>query len=685
MDFRPKNYTVNVIDDNGCIASLEVELNSSAALSIEIVNKLEVSCRQSNGEFTAVVKNGTPPYTYSIGGAESTNPTFDNLAQGNYTLTVKDKNGCISTQNVVINATPDLSVTIENLQNASCDKLNGQFTVQATGGTAPYTYNVGNGTTNNPTFTNLAEGTYTVTVTDARNCREIHVATVAEAAPIQANVVNKVAANCGEAKGAFTVLANGGTMPYQYNIGRGATSNNRFENLASGNYNLTITDSQGCLFQTVVEIVGTSAPTLSMGALVAANCGQNNGAVTINAQGGRMPYTFNIGNGAVVNPTFQNLAAGIYQVAVTDASGCANTISFTVPTEGGTTPVAQFSMDTTGLAIELVTESKDGESIAWDLGDGTTYDMPRVIHEYKLAGEYKICLTLTNSCGSNTYCETILLNEVKAVASLSGWIRTELGQAIANVTVKQQTNALEQNNIKTAADGAYAFAALPIGENYKIVPERLDNLLNGVSTYDLFLINNHILTTQPLDSPYKIIAADVDGSGAVTTFDVVSLRKTLLGIANEFPDGNPSAMTECETQAEAIKPDTASIRMTADREFNRGCEYLQLSQFEAAMHSFQQAYALFRQVSDQHGQGKALGSLGQACYSLRNYAKAIEYAQRGMIIAQAQQDQRGVVRMLATLGNAYRHLKQPEQAIEYQQQSLVLAQILHDRRAEMAR
>jgi hypothetical protein len=536
----PKTYTVRVIDDNGCVATLEVELKASAALSLEIVNKLDVSCRQSNGSFTAEVRGGVAPYTYSIGGAESTNATFNNLAQGNYTLTVKDKNGCSATQNVVINGVADLTVTIENLQNASCDKLNGQFTVQARGGTAPYSYNLGSGVTNNPTFTNLAKGTYTVTVTDSRNCQEVHVATVAEAAPIQANIVNRVAANCGEAKGAFTVLVNGGTTPYQYNIGSGATANNRFENLASGSYNLTITDGQGCTFQTAIEVTGTTAPTLTMGALVAANCGQNNGAVTINAQGGRAPYTFNIGSGAGVNPTFQNLAASTYQVAVMDANGCSSTISFTIPSEGGDTPVAKFLMDSVGLMIELVAELVDNENITWDLGDGTTYDEPTITHEYKLAGEYKICLTLTNPCGSDTYCQSVTLKEVKAVASLRGLIMNELEEAIAKVTVKQQAGELEQNNMKTAEDGIYAFPSLPIGESYKIVPERRDNLLNGISTYDLFLINNHILTTQPLDSPYKIIAADIDGSGAVTTFDIVSLRKVLLGIANEFPDGNPS-------------------------------------------------------------------------------------------------------------------------------------------------
>ncbi|MEI6408251.1 MAG: hypothetical protein WCR52_02615 [Bacteroidota bacterium] len=62
-----------------------------------------------------------------------------------------------------------------------------------------------------------------------------------------------------------------------------------------------------------------------------------------------------------------------------------------------------------------------------------------------------------------------------------------------------------------------------------------DNPLNGVSTYDLLLITKHVLGIQPLNSPYKIIAADANKSGAVTTFDIVELRKLILGIYTELP------------------------------------------------------------------------------------------------------------------------------------------------------
>jgi hypothetical protein len=83
----------------------------------------------------------------------------------------------------------------------------------------------------------------------------------------------------------------------------------------------------------------------------------------------------------------------------------------------------------------------------------------------------------------------------------------------------------------TDATGRYNFNKIPYSATSTITPSRNDNPLNGVSTYDLVLISKHILGIQPLDSPYKIIAADANGNGSVTTFDIVELRKLILGLS----------------------------------------------------------------------------------------------------------------------------------------------------------
>jgi hypothetical protein len=71
---------------------------------------------------------------------------------------------------------------------------------------------------------------------------------------------------------------------------------------------------------------------------------------------------------------------------------------------------------------------------------------------------------------------------------------------------------------------------------FTIEPEKDDNPLNGVTTYDLVLISKHILGLEPLNSPYKMIAADANKSGSITTFDIVEIRKLILGIYTELPN-----------------------------------------------------------------------------------------------------------------------------------------------------
>jgi hypothetical protein len=80
--------------------------------------------------------------------------------------------------------------------------------------------------------------------------------------------------------------------------------------------------------------------------------------------------------------------------------------------------------------------------------------------------------------------------------------------------------------------------ALPFGSDYTVTPTMELDPLNGVNTYDLILISRHILGLEPLNTAYKLIAADANKSGTVTTFDVVELRKLILGTYTELPNNS---------------------------------------------------------------------------------------------------------------------------------------------------
>lgn len=116
--------------------------------------------------------------------------------------------------------------------------------------------------------------------------------------------------------------------------------------------------------------------------------------------------------------------------------------------------------------------------------------------------------------------------------NVSGGIENEEGGEVANVDIEVEGDNM-QDLATTGNDGLFGFN-LPSNSNYTITPELDNNILNGVSTYDLVLISKHILQFELLSSPYKIIAADVNNSGSVSTLDLVDLRKVILFIDDEF-------------------------------------------------------------------------------------------------------------------------------------------------------
>ena len=121
-------------------------------------------------------------------------------------------------------------------------------------------------------------------------------------------------------------------------------------------------------------------------------------------------------------------------------------------------------------------------------------------------------------------------------ASITGAIKTEVGEDVEEVTVKISTNS----NFVTSANGFFQFPNLSKGTNYSVEPEKDLYLMNGVSTADLVAINKHILGLAPFNSPYKSIAADVNKDGKVSTADIVELRKLILYINENLPNGNKS-------------------------------------------------------------------------------------------------------------------------------------------------
>ena len=121
--------------------------------------------------------------------------------------------------------------------------------------------------------------------------------------------------------------------------------------------------------------------------------------------------------------------------------------------------------------------------------------------------------------------DSVFVQQNPVTVSLAGTVRDEMGEGVAEVAL---------DGILSTPDGIFNLSNVSGCAPYTLAPYRNDNPLNGLTTFDLVLISKHILAIEPLNSPYKMIAADANHSGSITTFDIVQLRKLILGIDTAF-------------------------------------------------------------------------------------------------------------------------------------------------------
>ncbi len=144
------------------------------------------------------------------------------------------------------------------------------------------------------------------------------------------------------------------------------------------------------------------------------------------------------------------------------------------------------------------------------------------------------CSVVFDLDNNNETCDTTINNPASVL--ITGNIYTENNENLPTVEVSLEgmNNGASTNATSTDLSGIYAFQNMPLGGSYKIVPTLNRDVLNGVSTLDLVLIQKHILGLEMLDSPYKIIAGDVNKDRKISAIDLVELRKLILGVSDKF-------------------------------------------------------------------------------------------------------------------------------------------------------
>jgi hypothetical protein len=156
-------------------------------------------------------------------------------------------------------------------------------------------------------------------------------------------------------------------------------------------------------------------------------------------------------------------------------------------------------------------------------------------------GTFLVELWVTDLAGNSDYCITNIIIQDNmqlcppvvddTLVVVAGEIKTETGEQLPGVNINAISTGMTTG---TNASGVYQLGGLQNGGSYTIAPEKDNGYLNGITTFDLVLMSRHVLGISLLNSPYKIIAADINKSGMVTTSDIVELRKLILHINDKF-------------------------------------------------------------------------------------------------------------------------------------------------------
>ncbi len=422
-------YDVTITDANGCTDEASVIITEPAGLVASGVVDANVSCNGgSNGGATASATGGTAPYTYVWSNAATT-ASIVGVAAGTYDVTITDANGCTDEASVIITEPAELVASGVVDANVSCNGgSNGGATASATGGTAPYTYVWSNAATT-ASIVGVAAGTYDVTITDANGCTDEASVTITEPAELVASGVVDANVSCnGGSNGGATASATGGTAPYTYVWSNAATTAS-IVGVAAGTYDVTITDANGCTDEASVII--TEPAELVASGVVDANVscnGGSNGGATASATGGTAPYTY-VWSNAATTASIVGVAAGTYDVTITDANGCTDEASviITEPAELVASGVVDANVSCNGGSNGGATASATGGTAPYTYvwsNAATTASIVGVA-----AGTYDVTITDANGCTDEA---SVTITEPAALS--------------ANITLDNNLTCSDDNN-----------------------------------------------------------------------------------------------------------------------------------------------------------------------------------------------------------------------------------------------
>ncbi|MBL4594705.1 MAG: gliding motility-associated C-terminal domain-containing protein, partial [Flavobacteriales bacterium] len=441
-------------------------------------------------------------YSWSNGGF---NQTISNLTAGTYFVTVISNGGCVTTDTIIITAPSSPVTAITTQTNVTCFGGNdGSSTVIPTGGVGPYTV-VWNTTPiqNNLTATGLANGSYTVTVTDNNGCATTQSISISQPLPLNFNVSNQQNVNCfGGNNGSISMNINGGTGPYSYNWNNYTYPNsNTINSLIAGIYLLSITDANGCVANTQYTITEPTVLATSVTNSTNITCnGLNDGAIQTNTIGGTPPYSYQWVPTGITTPNASNLSLGYHVLAVIDNNGRIDTTAVYITEPSSIVTVLQGD-DTIcpGQNSSLIATAFGGTgNFTYQWNNGNTGATQTVSPPSSTT--YSVFATDANGCVGTIDSAIVLVNDINLV-NLSTVPDTSLCEGSpylisANISGGIGTYSFNWNNGLGQGQGPFVVAPLSNTNYIVTVTDVCGNSINQVITVNVSPLPNVYLQPQ---------------------------------------------------------------------------------------------------------------------------------------------------------------------------------------------
>ncbi|SHJ26383.1 T9SS type B sorting domain-containing protein [Pseudozobellia thermophila] len=441
-------YTIMVrkVSDNTCTATsaTSVTLTAPATIVPDLQKTAEYTCFNTGATLEASATGGTPGYEYQLEDTSGTavasyqtNPIFNNVADGDYLIRVRDSNGCevLSTVPVTVNApeTLDFDMTYTQCYDGGS---NATITVNVTSGNGDYTFRINGGgwvtpesaTPTTYTFPGLANGTYTIDVEDGYSCGPVQ-KSVTISPQLTGNATLQSDKTCtDDAEINLNITGGSGSYTYEWSTSPTGPWNatgftaDTFSTGTAGTYYFRATDTSvptPCTFVTnAVTVTEAVNPVITSITPTDLTCnGDNTGAldIVIDTSVGLAPYTINVYNTTTSTDYGENtssLAAGNYTITVTDSKNCSVTGTATIsePTIINPNIVStDLQCTPTGTELGTIAINASGGTPTYiyrvnnaDFSVSETYDTSTGTNDHTFTGlnfgEYTVTVTDFNGC-----------------------------------------------------------------------------------------------------------------------------------------------------------------------------------------------------------------------------------------------------------------------------------------------